>query len=629
MEKPSKVKCPLCPVQFSAKGSLKTHLIKIHKQSIDEAKASISTLEESRFHCNLCNVKCRDRKVHETSKTHVKNIAKAKARAKICHRRHLSSGSEDEEAVSENRVRKRVVEKSSAEESLPSVKKRKVSVDEDDVPEVPGLVSDNPDNHRIKMVLPKPLRRRIVVSDDSEEEEQVETVSRKSAQRRPSVDTEVPRPARSEEFGEIFDTDKMWQEFKKATAPSTKGKKPKTYRIYKDKLENFEAFVQQSDPAFRLADTCNVGSTTRYRKLPSVIDWAESYESACSKTQAINAYKRFVKFIRSLIIRIEDKIPDNLRVERTNFLELKHSQANDIARPAAQLIETEKHSRKRQAALRAAQDNSAAPKGGYKELKSLVDKYRDSDFRTTWYHRCKDEGLKAVVRNYEWSKVDLRNWLMFEVFLESFGQRPDTVRNMTQLELFNATTMDDDKQNVVIEVKLHKTSSIYGPANVQIPAVLWDLVREFSRDIRETFRPLPDSGDYVFLTTTGKQMEDLSEAIQVFTAVVDPPFKVLPMHFREMCSTLGQTHPEVAVRNSVPLTMNHSQKTAERYYLDEGAKKSEHLGLKAKVFSLSKNLPKPNEDDSEANKRLKDELNRKDLESSTKVQKKRRKRRDY
>ena len=622
MDKITKIKCPLCEVKLSYKGSLKAHVMKMHEKSIEEAKALISSVEEGRFHCKLCDAKCRDRKVHETSKTHLKNVAKEKARAKShkqCDRRHVSSGSEDE-AVSEIPSRKRQVEKSLTEKTLPSGKKPKVSANEVDA--LPGLVSDS-GNHRIRMVKPMPLRRRIVLSDSSEDE--VETSSRKSVPRRPSVETGAPRPAQSE-VGEIFDSVKMWQEFLNATAPSAKGKKPKTYQIYKDKLENFEAFVQKKDPSFRLEDCCNVGSHTKYRKLPAVIDWAQTYDTACSKNQALNAYKRFVKFLTNLIIRIEDKLEDKLRIERTNFLELKHKQACDLARPTAQLIEPEKHSRQRKQALLASQDNDAPPKGDHQQLKSFVDKYRDSEFRTTWYKRCKKEGLKAVIRNYDWSKVDLRNWLMFEIYLESFGQRPDTVRNMTQLEVFNGTKIDDNK-NVVIDVELHKTSSTYGPARVQIPAVLWDLIREFCREIREMFHPHSDTGDYVFLTTTGKQMDDLNEAVEVFTAVVDPPFKVRPMHFRSMCSTLGQTHPEPNVRSSVPLTMNHSQKTAERYYYDASAKKSEHLGLKAKVVGLSENLPEANKEDLEADTRFKDDLNRKDL-GTTKAQKKRRKRRN-
>lgn len=619
MDKVKKAQCPLCQVKMSSKGNLKAHIRKIHDKSLEEAKALLSTVEESRFHCKLCDVHCRDRTVHERSRRHLKNVAKTKARRKHCQRRHVSSGSEDDEDVSETPAPKRhQVEKA----TLPLVKKRKISPNE--IEEIPGLVSDS-GNHRMQVVMPETLRRRKRFLSDSSDEED-ETTSQNSVPRRPSVETTgAPRPAPSE-CGEIFNNDKMWLEFKKFTAPNARGKQPKTYLIYRDKLQNFEAFVKEKDPSFRLEDCCNVGSQTKYRKLPAVIEWSETYESACSRNQALNAYKKFVKMLLTFIIRIEDKLEDSIRIERSNFLDLKHKQANDLCRTSAALIEPEKKDRQRKAVLIAARDNNAPPKGDHQKLKSLYEKYRDSEFRKTWYNRCKDEGLKAVIRNYEWSKVDLRNWLMLEVYLESFGQRPDTVRNMTLSEVFNGTKMADDL-NVVIDVALHKTSSSYGPAQVQIPAVLWDIVREFIREIREKFHPQTDAGDYVFLTTTGKQMDDLNEAIDVFTAVTDPPFKVLPMHFRSMFATLGQTHPELTVRASVPLTMNHSQQTAERYYYDDDAKKSEHLKLKAKVVGLSKNLPAPNEDDLDADNQFRDELNRKDLES-TKTQKKRRRRRN-
>lgn len=623
----TKSKCPLCDGAFSSRGNLKAHLIRIHKKSVEESKALTSTVEEARYHCKLCDKTCRDRNVHEKSDKHLRNVAKAKARAKSakqCDRKHVSSGSEEEKSVSEISARKRPVKESATEETS-SVVKRKISVNE--IPaDIPDLVSDDKGQHHINVIMPKPLRKRVMVLSDSSDDE-IETISRKSTPRRPpSVEPAGTRPSESE-FGEIYTKEKLWKEFKKATAPKVAGKRPKTFQIYRDKLENFEAFIQKNDPSFRLADTCNVGSKTKFRKMPAVNDWAESYETAVSKNQAVNAYKRFVKFLLTLIVRIEDKMPDDMRMERSNFLDLKHKQANDIARASSRNIESEKFTRKRRAALTATQDDNVAPKGDYLQLKSFVEKYRDSDFRKTWYKRCKDEGLKQVIRNYDWSKVDLRNFLMFEMYLESFGQRPDTIRNVTQLEVFNGTRMADN-QNVVIDVGLHKTCSTYGVAQIQIPAVLWDLVREFCREIRGMFHPVPDNGEYVFLTTTGKQMEDLNEAIEVFTSVVDPPFKVLPMDFRSMCATLGQTHPELVVRASVPLTMNHSQRTAEKYYLDQGAKRSEHLGLKAKVVGLSENLPDANEKDSEADTRYKEDLNKRDLEESKKADKKRRRRRN-
>ena len=629
MDRAEKAKCPICDSTFSHLGNLRAHLIKKHGKSIEEAKVITSTIDEVRFECRLCQVKCRDRRVHETSNTHLKNVAKAKAKARFqrCDRRHVSSGSEDEAAVDVPAPKRRRVEKPQKRAPIEKNSQQAVARRVSEIPEVPDLdLINDSGNHRVRMVKqvkPTGLIRRRLVSSSSEDE-------RDPIPRPPPVEAEATRPVQGE-FGQIFDRESMWKAFLKDTAPSVKGKPPKTYKLYRDKMMNFEAFIKKTDPSFQLHECANVGSTTRFRKLPSCLDWAAEWDdSASSKSLALNAYKRFIRFLTSLIIRIEDKLPEDLQNRRSKFLDLKYKQANDLSRQTAPKLIPEKMERQRRAAEMAAHDGSAAPRGDYIQLKTLVEQYRVSDYRTTWYQRCKDLGLKGVLRDHDWTKIHLRNFLMFEVFFESFGQRPDTVRNMTMLELFNAEKMDDEK-NVVIEVKIHKTCSTYGPAQMQIPRVLWDLVREFCREIRPKFNPLPEAGDFVFLTTTGKQMEDLSEAIDVFTAVVKPKFKVLPMHFRSMCSTLGQTHPDVAVRSSVPSTMNHSQETAKGYYFDAKAKKTQHLGLKAKVIGMSANLPEPKEKDSEADIQFQEELNRKDREAFREKElerKSRRRRRD-
>jgi hypothetical protein len=61
--------------------------------------------------------------------------------------------------------------------------------------------------------------------------------------------------------------------------------------------------------------------------------------------------------------------------------------------------------------------------------------------------------------------------------------------------------------------------------------------------------------------------------------------------------------------------------------VDPCAKKSEHLKLKATVVGLSNNLPEPNEEDCDADVRFKDSLNRREIESAKKAEKKRKNRR--
>ena len=170
MDRAEKAKCPICDSTFSHLGNLRAHLIKKHGKSIEEAKVITSSIDEVRFECRLCQVKCRDRRVHETSKTHLKNVAKAKAKARFqrCDRRHVSSGSEDEAAVDVPAPKRRRVETPAVD--VPAPKRRRVEKPQkrapieknsqqavarrvSEIPEVPDLdLINDAGNHRVRMV---------------------------------------------------------------------------------------------------------------------------------------------------------------------------------------------------------------------------------------------------------------------------------------------------------------------------------------------------------------------------------------------------------------------------------------------------------------------------------------------
>lgn len=587
----SKAKCPLCEKGLSHRGNLMAHVRTQHSKTAAEAKDLLKNVPDAVWHCDLCDVSTRDYGVHESSQRHLNKVEIARAKAKAARRSHSSStperppdSSEDEQPI-ERPTPKRRAERRAASHSPPVVKRRtrirpveSSSEDEADLVQTPAPARDTP---------PRPL-----------------------VTHPPSVNP--PGPVQVEAGGN-WDSERLWNEFKEFTKPAEKGKRATTYRLYREKLVNFESFLQKTDPDFELAKCCFVGSSTRYQAVPFIDDWAKSFPTASNRDQAINAYKRFIAFLQMLLRRVEHLLPKQLRNDRQLFLISKHQQACHLARRTQKLIRPEKFEKQRLAAERA--EMNQTPVCNYRQLKELVDVYRQSQFRKNYYSRCVDKGLKAIIQESDTALTDLRNWLACEVLIESFGQRPDTVKNMQVSEVFNAHEYLN-KQNACISVRIHKTSSKHGPAQVLVPAGLWNLLKEFARVVRPMFKPLPqsESPQWLFLSREGKQLEDLVDAVQVFSSVANPPFNVTAMDFRRMASTLGQEHPDMHVRTSLPKTMAHSEEVARDYYRDVNMHRNLHLDLKTRLLApVSGVLPKPRAEETAEDKAFKLELQRLDL----------------
>jgi hypothetical protein len=365
-----------------------------------------------------------------------------------------------------------------------------------------------------------------------------------------------------------------------------------TAQVYAQKVKSFCKFQKESNPAFELGKLVNVLSKSKFSQIPSANDWVNTFDHAPSKAQATNAFKNLIKFIKHCISQVEDRMPKALREERYSYLTMKFDQACNLATKVAKDIEPERRERAREKERIANEDSEdETPKGDYIELKALVDEYRNSAWRRKFYDDLIKTGLARNVTYRSKTKVEVRNFLMFEAYLESGGLRPDVILNLTVQELVNGKQTNDENTFVIV-VGEHKTHR-QGGARLFVPKELFSLLKEFARELRPLFKPMPDeiSLQRVFLSEEGKPISELKDAVRVFTRAMDCPFPVTPMDFRHMNATLGQEHPDADVNTGYPRFMCHSLEIARRNYLDDNFKTEANRKLREKIWKPSENMP--------------------------------------
>lgn len=405
--------------------------------------------------------------------------------------------------------------------------------------------------------------------------------------RSPSPDSEPSE----EDANPVLSDEDFLKQFKEFIIDTLRDSK-NTAQVYIQKLKAFSKFQKASNSEFQLGRLVNVLSKGKFSQVPFADDWVKSFESASSKAQAVNAFKNLIKFVKHCITRVEDRMPKGLREERYSYLQMKLDQACTLATKIAKDIEPERRERVREKERLANGDSSDEnPMPEYLKLKELVDKYRESEWRRKFYDDLIKIGLERIVRYRTKSKVDIRNFLMFEAYVECGGLRPDVILNLTLDDLVNGKKTKDEKTFAIVvgEHKTHRQNA----AHLFVSEQLYSLLREFVRSLRPQFNPMPDeiSLRRVFLSEEGKPISELKDAVRVFTRAVDCPFPVKPMDFRHMNATLGQAHPDAAVNAGYPGFMCHSLETAKRNYLDEKFKTEKDRQLRAKIWKPSDNVP--------------------------------------
>ena len=377
----------------------------------------------------------------------------------------------------------------------------------------------------------------------------------------------------------------------------------KTVDNYRYKIAAFYRFVKKQHVDFKLGSLINVTSREHFMKLPSGTDFITSFEGDRSKTQAANAYKKLVDFISYKLSSSEHLMKDKMVTQRHSYLTRRREEAGRLDIQYSKHVDMKAAQKKREDKHTAKSDSER--RIGHQELKDLCDQYRESEFRRNTYKDMQDS-MRDILRRNVMTKCEIRNFIMWEMFFEAGGLRPEVILKMTiknfhqyeKPEVETSDNEDEDEEYRTIIVHKHKTSES-GAAQIHLPKATYQIAKKYKDIVRPMFVSDPDEDPetaLLFLTDGGKQIQSFSDIVTMFKKVTGCRKKMESYDIRRLVATLGQKSKDPNINQKLPGHMNHQQGTARKYYFAEDEKLNEHLKMKNKVFGKSKGLPVDEED---------------------------------
>ena len=411
---------------------------------------------------------------------------------------------------------------------------------------------------------------------------------------------------------ETLSDEKFLEEFVQFCKNSGGGLKEKTtIKNYKLKILAFNRHMKAEHRKFRLGLLVNVTSKDNFMKLPSGVNWITSYDGDRSKCQASNAYKKLAQFIGYKISSKEHLMKEKIATQRYNYLSRRRDEASNLDKQYSRHIDMKAAQKNRDERHMAKSDSER--RIGHKELKEICDLYREGDFRKETYNNLQ-KNMADILRRNVMTAVEIRNFVMWEMYFEAGGLRPEVILNMTIKDFanFERPDVDTDQEYRTIVVSEHKTSES-GAANVHLPKATYQIARKYKNLVRPSFVRESDEDPekaLLFLTERGNQVQSFTDPANMFKKATKCKYKFQAYDIRRLIATLGQQSSDPRVNEKFPVHMNHQPSTARRYYEHEGEKMKEHLKMKNNVIGESKDLPEDKEENEESEDEEINKINR-------------------
>ena len=426
-------------------------------------------------------------------------------------------------------------------------------------------------------------------------------INMKMSKRRPlafSDDSSSEGENIADDEEEIVSNEDFMEQFEKFCKNSGGALASKTVDNYRYKITAFYRFIKKEHRDFKLGSLINVTSRERFMKLPSGTDFITSFEGDRSKTQAANAYKKLVDFICYKLSGSEHLMKEKIVTQRHSYLTRRRDEAGRLDTQYSKHIDMKAAQKKREEKHLAKSDSEK--RIGHQELKDLCDQYRNSEFRRNTYEDLQNN-MRDILRRNVMTHCEIRNFIMWEMFYEAGGLRPEvilkmTLKNFIQYEKPEVESSEDEGDNEeyrTIIVHKHKTSES-GPAQVHLPLATYQIAKKYRDIVRPRFVTDHDEDPenaLLFLTEGGKQIQSLTDAATMFKKATGCRKKMESYDIRRLVATLGQMSKDQNINQKMPGHMNHQTNTARKYYFAEEEKINEHLKMKNKVCGKSKGLP--------------------------------------
>ena len=186
------------------------------------------------------------------------------------------------------------------------------------------------------------------------------------------------------------------------------------------------------------------------------------------------------------------------------------------------------------------------------------------------------------------SITEIRNFLILEVFLESYGQRPDVIYNMTLQELTRDGKIENNKDSYLIYVHNHKTSKKFGPAKIILPNDLADEVFFYINKIRPFLLKDDVKSDLVFPTVKGSPLTFFGEIMKLFMEATETEYNIHALDFRRAWEAMIRTDDNMTGTDFSAFSRfrNHSEDSVYRHYVSEEYKTKIQLDQQMKLLQL-------------------------------------------
>ena len=304
--------------------------------------------------------------------------------------------------------------------------------------------------------------------------------------------------------------------------------------------------------------------------LPSLAVYLDGATTLGDKKQAINAYVNLCDF---LIYHLDIKYAANKKIKvhyRTaytnNILTLRQYESKKIKK-----VDKKQRGQTRLAAAKKAR-NPEELNYNSKRLKVVVTSILQDEKMVSMRKTLTERSLSWIKSNLK--EIEVRHFLMSQLWVTGAGHRPSAITNMTVKELREATSTTDTDVKLVM-VEYHKTKEAHGPA--KIPFVL-PLLYEACTAYMKVWRNTPNPNARVF-ATSGKnnQPADFKYCIKWLIRTLD----VLKASFtlKELDSLSGGTmrkgwtnwakkSPNKFIKEIADRVMCHSEWVSNTSYLE-------------------------------------------------------------